>query len=257
MRALVVLALLWGGTASAQTALFFEDHGCTISPESQAAAEADGIDMVEIGLLRLNAKNAGQLREVGPYAVLGPELCTIRIPDLSSDVSLDDPHVSAQILRYDETPGCYFGDVVPALEEAGAPYSDYVALLGAGFLSGNLRFYETSPMRTPIAIQVMRGSCGDVPARADMDAAAAVLTDEVFDRYIRGAARDTPCDDGTGGHAMQLMADIQMAAGIEESRVNAWMWFELDLIGWAAGWRTGITWDSRGTLRPPMCDHYE
>jgi len=257
MRAFCALLLLWSGAASAQTALFFEDHGCTIGPDSQNAAAEVGIDEFDIDLLLLNARNAGQLQEVGAYAVLGPELCTIRIPELNPTVSLEHPELLAQIVRYDETPGCFFGEVASALETAGVSFPDYVTLVAAGFLSGDLRFYGTSPLQTPVAIQLMQGSCGDVPARAEMETAAGVLTDDVFDRYIRATAEGTACDDGRGGHALELLADIQMAAGIDETQVNAWMFFELDMMAWAAGWRTGMTWERRGTLRPPLCDHYE
>jgi hypothetical protein len=37
--------------------------------------------------------------------------------------------------------------------------------------------------------------------------------------------------------------------------VNAWLWFEFDLISMAAGWRDGMTGTEKGKPRPPLC-HY-
>ena len=257
MRLFLISLVLMAGPVSAQSVeAFFEHHGCTVGPDSRAAAIEAGFSAGEVEASLAVAEEAGQLDRVGAYAVFGPELCTIRLPQIDAVLSVDDPIVQNAIIEVDFEPGCFLRDLPAALEAAGYPQSDYFAFLGAGLLSGELRFYAPTPLETPVGIQVMTGACGDVPAAEPMAEAAAVLTDENFDRYVRLTAQDTPCDDGSGQpNKMAIAADLQLAAGLDENKVNAWLWFEMDLIAWAA-WRDGTTWEDRGTMRPPLCDHY-
>lgn len=58
---------------------------------------------------------------------------------------------------------------------------------------------------------------------------------------------------------MQFTAEMQGMAvdgsGDATPPINAWLYFEYDLIAMAAGWREGMSWTSKGNLRPPLC-HY-
>ncbi|MEL7097764.1 MAG: hypothetical protein AAGM84_02940 [Pseudomonadota bacterium] len=240
MRWLAALALS-AGAAQADPLAFLEARGCTIGPQTEAQAEAAGVDYAAVEAL------APALTP--PYTVLPPETCTIRLPEVQSDWLVLSPTLLRSYQTGEDGRGCYFGDTVGAFRAEGASFEAYLAFLAAGFLSGELRYFADNPLGTPPGIQVTVGTCGDTENRAALDAYAAALTDELFDQYVRAKGAEQSCaDPGFTPKATDLAASLQDSAS-----VNYLLWFELDILAWASGFRTGMSWTDRGTPIPPLC----
>lgn len=271
MRLAALLATLATPAVAADPALvdFLAGQGCTIGADSRAAALAAGFDAAALDALADEALAEGRASREGAYVVLDAQTCTIRLPDIASAYSVNSPEIRAVTSAIDAfaaggDPGCFVVDAPFAFDalkggELGAGFADYIAFVGAGLISGDLRFYSPSPLRTPVSLQNVTGACAEVPniqaIRRSHDALA-----KGFDGYIRLKGAEATC--GTDDWAAQAMDFAIAVQGVDPAsdpatrpEINAWLWFEYDLIAMAAGWREGMTGTEKGVARPPLC-HY-
>lgn len=264
--ALVLLAQ----AASAETTLadFLGAKGCTLGPKERAQAIEAGLSGKQVDAEIDTALKAGTASQQGRFVVLSEEICTIRLPEITTDTRLDAPEIKLRTTAFDQfaahgDEGCFLQDVSVYFRErdpSPAGNDSFLRFYAAHILTGDLTFYSPSPLRTPPGLQVMRGACGKVKAAGDIRRAQGHVTDVNFGKYIRWQMAQTDCADRTGTPvAMQFTAELQ---GVEpgameepDPPINAWLWFEFDLIAMAAGWREGMSWTSKGSLRPPLC-HY-
>jgi hypothetical protein len=271
-RAFCLIGGLVAGPAVAdETALldFIGGHGCTIGKESRAAAVAAGFEAGQIDRLISGAFVDGTAHQQRAYVVLGEEICTIRLPDIQSDYTVASPEVVAitsaiDAFAADGQPGCYL--VIPsetfdmiAGGEVGAGFHDFIVFVGAGIISGDLRFFSLDPLATPVGFQVTTGACAVVPNIDDIRESHPYVANG-FGRYIRLLGADTLCDGGAQGNsAPRFAAQVQLEEPHVEPDsardINAWLFFEYELIAMAAGWHEGMTGTEKGTPRPPLC-HY-
>lgn len=258
----LVLALSAGvASATEDLAGFFGGQGCTIGAESRNAALATGFSEDGIETFIAEAKAAGQIQQQRDYMVLGEQTCTIRLPDIASAMTLADPEIQAIVIRRDDEDhadqrGCFLQDPA-SLFEATYPGPDgmeiYLGFLGHGLVTGALRFHTPSQLRTPYGFQVMTGDCAEGAV-----ATAAPIDDRAFNAYMRTRMEVTPCGEPVDPLIRDLSLALQDAdpgAPDQAPGINAWRWFEFDLIAMGAGWIEGANWRNKGDPRPPMC-HY-
>ncbi|WP_417837756.1 hypothetical protein [Tritonibacter scottomollicae] len=67
--------------------------GCVIGPHSAGAATAAGFDGDALAALGARLLADGSAEKQGDWTVLGPEVCTIRFPDVTSELTLNSPEV--------------------------------------------------------------------------------------------------------------------------------------------------------------------
>ncbi len=247
---------------------FLERHGCTIGPQSRAAATDAGFGSDRVDALAAAALRAGQAGQAGDYLVLAPALCMIRLPVVESPLALDDPALAPYVeviagpAPYDR-PGCFLspGDFF-AQRFAEDPFSDqlspFIALTAAGILSGELRFVSFDPLFTPPAFQILTGDCADVPEAEDLRWSHQFITDAHFDRLVRAIATETDCatgrpEDSGWRVALELQGVDPEADAMPETPVNAMMFVEWTFLLMASGWYEGATIQDRGRPRPPIC----
>ncbi|UYV39396.1 hypothetical protein N4R57_10560 [Rhodobacteraceae bacterium D3-12] len=214
------------------------------------------------------ALKAGTAVQQGRYVVLGEEICSIRLPEITTKTALDAPEIKVSTTAFDQFAadgyeGCYLQDASVIFKErdpSPAGNDSFLRFYAAHILSGDLTFYGDSPLQTPPGLQVLMGDCGKVAKAKDIARSQSFITDENFAKYVRWQMAQTPCSDARGTPtAMQFTAEMQGADLTSEKKIdppiNAWLWFEFDLIAMAAGWREGMSWTAKGNLRPPLC-HY-
>jgi hypothetical protein len=270
MRRLVAIALaLWatGGAAASDLGTVFGGYGCTIGPESRRAAMQAGFDEAEIAAYAERMVAEGKAVDRGGYVVLDEATCAIRLPVLHADLTVASPEIAALIVRREdgeepEANGCFLEDLPRYFQQRypGAEGSDiYLQFLAQGIVSGDLRFFSSSALRTPPGFRVMTGDCGAGPEATSVAASGRHISDEDFGAYMRLRMRLTVCEGAVDPAVMAQSITVQggdPAAHEHAEDVNAWLWFEYDMIGIGAGWVNGATWRSRGKPRPPLC-HYE
>ena len=276
MKATLISLLLLAATPAladeAALIAFMGGQGCSIGADSRTAAIAAGHDASAIDALIKTTLADGRAKQERAYTVLNGATCTIRLPDITSPYTVTSPEILAitsPIDEYvgkdgfDDEPGCFVRnafDVFDTLNggERGAGFDDYIAFLGAGLISGDLRFYATSPLRTPMTFQNVTGDCAKVP-NIDAIRRSHAFIESGFGDHIRILGAEASCDDGRSAHPMPYIAEIQgyLPGVLEEDQpeINAWLWFEYDMITMAAGWHEGLTGTAEGTPRPPLC-HY-
>lgn len=259
-----------GNVARAQGDLveFLGGEGCTLGADSRAKAQAAGFKDAQIDKAIAEALAGGLAEQQGEYVVLSKEICMIRLPKIQSDYTVDSPEIKKLTSArdaYKDTGdiGCFLGDVGAFFRQRYpevAGNSRFLRFYAAGLISGELTFYSPSPLSTPMGFQDLTGECADVPYADDIKRAKSFIRDAYFDGYIRKRMKDTVCTDSGGAvTAMEYTHEMQgvdvKSGKAPEQPINAWLWFEFDLIAMAAGWREGMSWSSKGELRPPLC-HY-
>jgi hypothetical protein len=272
------LACLLAGPAAAEEASlldFMGGQGCTFGTDSRVAAGEAGFDAAAIDALIATTLANGTARLQRAYVVLEETICTIRLPYIQSPYSVASPEIVAitsAINAYaaDGEPGCFLGEPHLAFDamKGGSPragFAEYIAFIGAGIIAGDLRFYSPSVLRTPVGFQNVRGPCAVVPDIKVIDRSHVALTTG-FGGYVRALGAEMPCEgDQIGDIPFDTSVMAHYTATIQgadpsdvitdQIKINAWLWFEYDLITMAAGWHEGMTGMGRGTPRPPLC-HY-
>lgn len=259
---------------SARFLTYLGGHGCTLSPDSVDGAVAQGILRDDILEITGAALENGEAREQGDYIVFADTSCEIRLPEIASKYSVTDaviregsPYVREVFEDGDLTiveEGCFVDDaftMFAELEEFDprAGFAAFMAFTGAGIISGDVRFYATSPLSTPKGFQITTGpDCDSAPNVAQINASHRFLN-EGFGEYVRFVGRATECGDAISHEAGPFAADLQgfnPSLDIDDQPpINAWLDFEFLFITMAAGWHEGMSDVDRGTPRPPLC-HY-
>jgi hypothetical protein len=278
MRAALALCLLHATPASANPELleFMGGQGCTFGADRRAVATATGLSVDTINAFIAQSLDDGTAVQEGDYVVLGEKVCTIRLPVIESAYTVASPEIVAMTSAVDAFAsdgdlGCFLIDPLTAFDamnggSRGAGFEDYIAFVGAGLVSGDLRFYSPSALRTPFGFQNVRGPCAAVPDIAVIDRSHLALTTG-FGGYIRALGAETLCEGDQSGDLpyddsiiARYTATVQgfdlSDKAKDQPKINAWLWFEYDLIAMAAGWHEGMTGTERGRPRPPLC-HYD
>ena len=277
MRAALAIAVgLLGAPALADdTSLiaFMGGQGCTFGEGSRAAAIATGHDASAIDTLIATTLADGRAQQQGAYTVLNAATCTIRLPDITSAYTVTSPEVIAMTSAIDayvgregldDEPGCFLNDPSEAFDALnggarGAGFNDYITFLGAAIISGDVRFYAPDPLRTPVSSQVVTGACAEL-ANIDAIRRSHTILESSFGEYIRLSGAENPCTGA--GFGMAALDYTYRAQGIDpalpdenQPEINAYLFFEFELIAMAAGWHEGMSGTAKGTPRPPLC-HY-
>jgi len=269
-------------TADVQESLDFEavmeilgGHGCTLSPESVEAIVATGTPRDALLGMTETAMNQGMARQMGGFVVFERPVCTIRLPQISSRYSVDHPEIRAAapftrdvydlggVETVDE--GCFIADASEVFRrlEGGDPragFEAFMAFMGAGLIAGDVRFYEISPLKSPVGFQILTGPrCGDV-ANADDIARSHDFIESHFADFVRFVGDNTPCGEAITPMAGGFTADLQgfdMAVDLlDQPQINAWLWFEMMLVTMAAGWHDGLSDTDRGNWRTSAHHRY-
>ena len=267
---LLLFAAPAGAEGNAELLDFMGGQGCTIGADSRTAATGAGFAADAIDALAASALANGTGQQQGDYLVLDRTVCTILLPEIQSRFTVDSPEIRAIISPMDHYAadgerGCFLMDPIEHFirlydgDEAAAQ-KGYIAFLAAGIISGNLRFYAPSPLATPVSWQVLSGDCSDVPNIQDIRRSHAFIASG-FGEYIRLTREETRCEDAPADFGARDFSVAQQGADpqallertFEGLEVNAWIWFEYDLITMAAGWHEGVDPKSRGNPRPPLC----
>lgn len=248
-------------------------HGCTISEDSvQAVIDAGYSRDQLIGMGEL-ALTSNQATAQGEYVVFGSDVCTINIPAIESRWSVSDPDIlsmapfvreeyefSGEVI-VDE--GCFFEDPLNAFAllnggDLDAGFQDYVSLLSIGIITGDLRLYSPSPLRTPVSFQLLTGDCANVANYDDIIRSQSTISDG-FDEWVRASDEYNVCavdsftwPPGLDARLQGYNPEVEFE---DQPSVNAFMGPEWMIITLAAGWHEGASGTQRGQPRPPMC-HY-
>lgn len=252
--------------ASAQPASladFMVDQACAIGPQTRSAAIAAGHDAKAVDALIASAQQNSKTVKTGQWLVLSSAQCRIKPPVINSAIKLSDPEVRASISSptvpmADGEVGCFL-DTSRLFEELRRTRSwdeerlhqEYLRMLGASMVSGELSFYSSDPLRTPM-FQLTTGECAKLPHMADIQRSHENLI-ALFDPLIRANAANVEC----ARRASPLTHELhEIARTLSKGTItNAWAGMEIKLIAMGAGWYEGISATNPGTPRPPLC-HY-
>ncbi|RJE88203.1 hypothetical protein [Paracoccus onubensis] len=241
---------------------FFERQGCTIGPESRQAARDAGFAAEEIDELAAAALMQDQASQEGSWLVLSSGICRIRPPELTSAASLTDPDVIRHFTRKDEyasqgEPGCFL--VGDALREdwqqargwdPEKAYQEYMNLLGASVISGELSLYSDDPIHTPPGIILMTGDCADIPEMPDIRRSQRAML-AYFDELVRESAARVDCGETGEFFSYELP---QIAMDLSDGKItNAFIFMDMMFVTMAAGWTEGSSLTEKGKARPPLC----
>ncbi len=241
---------------------FFEGQGCTIGPESRQAARDAGFATGEIDELATVALIQDQASQEGSWLVLSSGICKIRPPDLISEAGLNDSDVIKHFSGKDEyasvgEPGCFLaGDVLRAgwqQSRGWTPekaYQEYMNLLGASVISGELSFYSDDPLHTPPGIILMTGDCADIPEMPDIRRSQRAML-EYFDELVRESAARVDCEETGEFFSYELPRIAAELSGGEIT--NAFIFMDMMFVTMAAGWTEGTSLTEKGKARPPLC----
>jgi hypothetical protein len=242
---------------------FLEVNGCVVGPSTLALAVAQKIDQQAFKDYATAMRAQPGNVTTGQWLVLAPEVCTIQLPLIESEIKITDPEVIASFsdinaFAKDGDIGCFLdGDkltkplVVTRMWTFDKVQEEYVRFLGASIIAGDLSFYSPDPLRTPPGIILMRGACANTPDMPEIKQNNALLLKH-FGEMLRAdvAAGEAICEMG-GGPSYKMPEIIEKVTGNQSS--NAWMFFEVKLIALAAGWFEGTSSSSQGIPRPPLC----
>ncbi len=249
-------------------------QGCTLSFDSVEGAETAGIAREDIQEIAAAALESGDATEQGAYIVFSQDVCSIRMPEITSKYSVDDPVIRAGAPYINETrefgdvietfEGCFIEDATTMFAELEdydprAGFGAFIDFMGASLISGDVRFYTTSPLKSPRGFQIVSGEqCSKAPNVQMINESHPYLLDG-FAEYVRFVGKVTQCGDPIGFEAGPFTAEMQgydhSLDVTEQPPINAWLDFEFLFITMAAGWHEGMTDVDRGTPRPPLC-HY-
>lgn len=249
---------LCAGQAQADAALIdlLGPLGCAIGPSTKGIIQEAGFSEADIQDVAAKALLDGNASIEGEWTILADSICTIDFPTVDAPIGWDDPEVQAAIGAIDEypdDPGCFLRgqELYETLQDTRGWDVDraiwaYIQLLSEGLARGELRFYGTSPLRTPPSFQVMVGACADVPNADELAESRAIFV-ENFDAMVRIGAQDTMCKAGvTPG----LLDPARLP---NPNQTNAWAFMEMTFIAMGGGWFDGISGTQKGTPRPPLC----
>ncbi len=259
MRRLALILVLAGQGAAADV---FDDliarEGCAVGPPVLERAADAGLDPTDVTARAGVYLITGQAEEVGDWIVLGPEACTLSPPEPETSLTLDDPLVQSFVAPDGsfEDHGCFLVDPVQITDllvlnrgmEADAATRDYRAFLATGLARGELTFFSADPLRTPPSFQVMTGDCAGLGS-ADEIAAARAWRDANFDRLLRLASAELPCDPDISLMDLGTLPEARL-----DEAGNAFVLFEVFLIALGAGWIEGAGPTEKGQPRPPLCN---
>ncbi len=248
----------------ASLADFIADQACAIGPQTRTAAIAAGHDAKAVDALIASARQDSKTVNTGQWLVLSSEQCRIKPPAVASAINLSDPEVrsavsSPTVPTAEGDVGCFLDPsrLFQALRRTRfwneeRIYQEYLRMLSASIVSGELTFYSNDPLRTPPSFQLTTGECANVPHMADMQRSHENLI-TLFDPLIRANAAHVEC----ARHASLLTYELhEIARTLSKGALtNAWAGMELKLIAMGAGWYQGISAKNPGTPRPPLC-HY-
>ncbi|WP_306110815.1 MULTISPECIES: hypothetical protein [Roseovarius] len=265
----VVLTLAAGGLRAQEDTLgeVLADHGCVVGP-SEVTAD-DGLPRElrdELIAYAETALDAGQAKRQGEWIVLGPELCTIRPPEIDSAYDITAPVVARSISAVDayaefEEYGCFVAseEMQQDLMEQDGLTRDaaavvYLEVLAEGVRSGQVSFFSDDPLRTPMGFQVLTGECADVPRIDDIRRSQALML-EHFDTLVRDNASRVTCE--ANGAPITVEVGQTLTDLTNGEAVNAWTMMDMLMLAIGAGWVEGISATERGTPRPPICSYDE
>ena len=244
---------------------FLSHQGCTIGPTTRQAAVKAGFTDAGLDALADEARAKGQAEQQRDWLVLSPGFCTIRPPQIASALRLDDPDVRKHFMARDAMAadgylGCFFDTEAMRSEvkarrgwDDDTTTNEYIRLVGASLISGEMTFYSDTPLATPVGFALLTGDCAELPDIQAIRQDHAVLIEQ-FDPLVRVLGQATICEDG--GMPAVFEAEAALAAIPGDKSKNAWQWFEVVLIAMGAGWYEGMGATDIGTPRPPFC-HYE
>lgn len=247
----------------ASLAGFIADQACAIGPQTRAAAIAAGHDAKAVDALIASARQNSKTVQTGQWLVLASEQCRIKPPVVASAIKLSDPEVrvsvsSPNVPTADGEVGCFL-DTSRLFQELRRTRSwdeerlhqEYLRMLGASIVSGELSFYSSDPLWTPM-FQLTTGDCAKLPHMADVQRSHENLI-ALFDPLIRANAVNVECSRRASPLTHELH---EIARTLSKGAItNAWAGMEIKLIAMGAGWYEGISAKEPGTPRPPLC-HY-
>lgn len=266
-RSLSLAASLFAGmisTAAAQPAGladFIADQACAIGPQTRSAAIASGHDAQAVDALIASAQQDSNTVKTGQWLVLSSAQCRIKPLVVASDIKLSDPEVRASVSSptvptADGEVGCFL-DTSRLFEELRRTRSwdeerlhqEYLRMLGASIVSGELSFYSSDPLWTPM-FQLTTGDCAKLPHMADIKRSHENLI-KLFDPLIRANAVNVECSRRASPLTHELH---EIARTLSKGTIsNAWAGMEIKLIAMGAGWYEGISATNPGIPRPPLC----
>ncbi len=240
-------------------------QGCVIGPATRPAALKAGFSAAALDALADEAVASGQGEVQRDWLVLAPALCTIRPSQITPALRLDDPdvrrHFSARDAHAaDDAPGCFL-DSANLMREtritrgwsADIANAEYMRLVGAGLISGEMTFYSDTPLATPVGFALLTGDCADIPDIGAIRQDHALLIDR-FDPLVRAMGRETVCEKGGTPDIFEVEKALAAMPGDKTS--NAWQWLEILMIAMASDWYEGGSATEKGTPHPPFC-HFE
>ena len=242
---------------------FLAGQGCAIGPATRDAAIAAGFTAEEIDAYAGAALSEGSAAREGEWVVLPPETCEIRPPEITPAIKLSDPEVMAAISAIDEyegDPGCFLDrekldkNLTASRDwDANMLFQEYIRLVAASLISGDMTFYSDTPLATPVGFSFLGGECSKVPQMNEIRQGHDFII-ENFDAIVRELGSQTICEHRASPHYTEELSNTKWLTNGDTP--NAWFGFEVMIIAFGAGWQEGMTDTEKGMPRPPMC-HYE
>jgi len=171
----------------------------------------------------------------GDWLVLGPEVCTMLPPDITPELSINDPEVAEAVRPINRAhepynQGCFVDPVAVQTSlqrnrgwSVDRAYLAYFEMVAAGIISGEWRFFGDSPLRTPVSVQYLGGACADVPYAPDLAQSHADFI-RTYDAFVRANAPHIACAEGESLMSHRW-AEAYQSLG-EALPANAWHPFE-------------------------------
>lgn len=128
---------------------FIADQGCAIGPSTRIWAAGAGFSNEDIDALVIRADSEADTVRTGDWIVLPPALCTIRPPNVRSQIAIDDPEVmevTSAINAFAEwgEHGCFIGpELMDRVQETRdwdveTANREYLRFLAENLANGNL-----------------------------------------------------------------------------------------------------------------------
>jgi hypothetical protein len=242
---------------------FLAVNGCVVGPSTVELAVAQKIDRQSFEAYVKDVASRPGTVETGEWLVLGHDVCSIQLPVIVSEIKITDPEVIesfSDINAYakDGDVGCFLDPdkLTKTLTESRRwsiekTQMEYIRFLGASIIAGDASFYSPDPLRTPVGFISLRGPCANTPAMSEIKRNHGLLVKH-FGDMLRAdvAAGEAVCELGSAP-SWKMQEIIRNITANQSS--NAWMAFEVKIIGLAAGWFEGTSSSSQGIPRPPLC----
>lgn len=238
---------------------FIAGQGCALGPATYRAAIDAGFEVDDYNALFDLADPTGSVL----WRILPADICTIRLPDVTSEIKLNDPEVLGLWSGNVSDPefkeyGCYatqyslFEEVQKTRGwSADKANLEHVRFLAQHIMSGDIRYYSDNALVTPPSYQLMRGTCGDIPtAGAILESHTILVT--YFDAFVRDVAQEIPCVNDA---RFPFASPARFTTLSDGRSKNVNLDFEANIIAMGAGWYEGLSMTNRGTPRPPWCTY--